>query len=70
MSFSENYLNKMLNSAINYSKFKNANITSLPSTYNNKTSALNLLKNSLYYEANQNLNGDHDQIILRERRAK
>ena len=55
MSFSENYLNKMLNSAINYSKFKNENITSLPNTYNNKTSALNLLKKSLYYEANQNL---------------
>ena len=62
MNFSDNYLNRILNSAIEYHNFKEKNIGPLPDSYNNKDVAIESLKKSLQYEAYQNFKEPQDTI--------
>ena len=63
MSFSENYLNKILNSAIKYHNFKNKIMDPLPNMLNDKYTAIDLFKQSLNYEAYQNFKQPNDKNI-------
>ena len=61
MSFSENYLNKILNSAIEYHNFKNKTMEPLPDILDDKYSAIDRFKESLQYEAYQNFKQPNDK---------
>ena len=61
MSFSENYLNKILNSAIKYHNFKNNEMNPLPNILDDKYTAIDLFKKSLEYEAYQNFKQPNDK---------
>ena len=58
MSFSQNFLDKLLNSAINYYNFQPKNISKIPNTFDNIKSSLEYFNNSLKYEANKSLQNE------------
>jgi len=55
MNFSQNYLDKMLHSAITYYNLNTQDTTSIPLTFENEHSAIDIFTKSLQYEAYQSL---------------